>query len=85
MHSLLVVLATLSAAAFAAPSTPTATCVTSAANSTETSWAMGYAAVSPPVSGSGYDIDAAFQASYGFNTTMVRMMAPTPWSLQSRA
>lgn len=85
MQSLLVVLTTLSAAALAAPSTAAATCVTSAPNSTETSWPLGYAAVSPPVSGSGYDVDAAFQAEYGFNSTMVRTMGPAPGSLQSWA
>lgn len=61
-------LTTLVAAASAAP----ATCVASAAASTATSFSMtDYTAATAPVSGTGYDIDAAFQAEYGYNNTMV--------------
>lgn len=65
------VLTALSAATVSASMASTATCVSSAANSTETSWSMDYAAVEAPVSGTGYDIDADFQTAYGFNSTMV--------------
>lgn len=71
MQPLGLVLTALSAAVLGATASSAATCVTSAANSTATSWAMDYAAVEPPVSGAGYDIDAAFQAAYAFNSTMV--------------
>lgn len=69
MKSSIFALSNLVAAASAVP----ATCVASAAASTATtSFSMtDYAAATAPVSGTGYDIDAAFQAAYGFNSTMV--------------
>lgn len=78
MQPLGLVLTALSAAVFGATASSAATCVTSAANSTATSWAMNYASVEPPVSGTGYDIEAAFQEAYGFNSTMVMRSPPPP-------
>lgn len=70
MKYFVLTLATLVAAVSATP----ATCVASAATSTSTSLSMNdYTAVTAPVTGTGYDIDAAFQAAYGFNSTMVRL------------
>ncbi|KAJ4388818.1 hypothetical protein N0V93_006278 [Gnomoniopsis smithogilvyi] len=67
MKSFVVALTTLAAAVSAAP----ATCVASAAASTSTSLSMtDYTAATAPVTGTGYDIDAAFQTAYGFNSTM---------------
>ncbi|KAJ4423539.1 hypothetical protein N0V82_001864 [Gnomoniopsis sp. IMI 355080] len=67
MKSFILLLTTLAAAVSATP----ATCVASAAASTSTSLSMAdYTAVTAPVTGTGYDIDAAFQAAYGFNSTM---------------
>lgn len=80
MQSILALLTTLSAAvavvsAASSIEESSATCVTSSAASTATSWTLDYAEVTAPVTGTGYDIDAAFQTAYGFNSTMVCLVS----------
>ncbi|CAN8095628.1 unnamed protein product [Discula destructiva] len=51
-----------------------ATCISASAataNTTDSSLTLAdYTTATAPVSGTGYDIDASFQASYAFNSTM---------------
>lgn len=68
---LVVLVSTLVAAALAR-ATPAAMCVAETADDVKETWPIsGYIAVTPPVSGTGYDIDAAWQSAHGFNSTMV--------------
>lgn len=64
----------LSAVVSAATSTgddTSAACVSTTAAASTATWAIDYTAAEAPTTGTGYDIDSAFEAAYAFNSTMV--------------